>query len=292
MGVVDDATAILHLLAGFEQTPGDTKRGRYALEGKDIAEKVQLDAERINDAVNVLEENGHVEVERYLGTAPYDFGYVELTARGRVEAEHLAMQQAGADAPTLGATVAPMATSITPVGSPFGFTDEDWEAVALDRNAKDALIVVFGYQWKSDSYDTDKLRESVREMFEASLVRVLSKGRIGGVALQFRPLQAGYGTHVFNTIARDIIGADVAVFDTSDLNPNVMIEVGVALTWGTRVLPIRDEPTGPPPSDISGQTWTVYRRSGVEWPDPQHNDKLDELVRRALRKKGVAFPHP
>ena len=151
MGVVDDATAILHLLAGFEQTPGDTKRGRYALEGKDIAEKVQLDAERINDAVNVLEENGHVEVERYLGTAPYDFGYVELTARGRVEAEHLAMQQAGADAPMLSATVAPIATSITPVGSPFGFTDEDWEAVALDRNAKDALIVVFGYQWKSDS---------------------------------------------------------------------------------------------------------------------------------------------
>jgi hypothetical protein len=34
-----------------------------------------------------------------------------------------------------------------------------------------------------------------------------------------------------------IIGSDIAVFETTDLNPNVMIEM--SLRWGTRALPIR-----------------------------------------------------
>ena len=52
------------------------------------------------------------------------------------------------------------------------------------------------------------------------------------VQLDFQSLAAGYGGHLFNKIARDIIGADIAVFETSNLNPNVMLEMGVALTWG------------------------------------------------------------
>jgi len=42
-------------------------------------------------------------------------------------------------------------------------------------------------------------------------------------------LSAGYGRHLFNEIASDIISADIAVFEASDLNANVMIEIGVAL---------------------------------------------------------------
>jgi hypothetical protein len=51
---------------------------------------------------------------------------------------------------------------------------------------------------------------------------------------------------------------DIAVFDVSDLNPNVMIEIGVALTWGIRMLLIRENGSPTPPSDISGQTWAKY----------------------------------
>jgi hypothetical protein len=51
-----------------------------------------------------------------------------------------------------------------------------------------------------------------------------------------------YGEYLFNEIARDIISADIAVFDTSGLTPNVMLEMGVALTSGTRVPPILTEP--------------------------------------------------
>ena len=78
------------------------------------------------------------------------------------------------------------------------------------------------------------------------------------VGLHFQPLAAGY-EHLFNEITCGIISADIAVFDTSDLNPNVMLEMGVALTWGVRVLPIKNEKCQKAPSDISGQTWADYR---------------------------------
>ncbi len=102
----------------------------------------------------------------------------------------------------------------------------------------------------------------------------------------FQSLAAGYGEHLFNEIARNIISADIAVFDTSDLNPNVMLEIGVALTWGVRVLPIKEEKCQKPPSDISGQTWADYRKSGGEFVDPDHKNKLCRMVERAARKKG------
>jgi predicted nucleotide-binding protein len=68
---------------------------------------------------------------------------------------------------------------------------------------------------------------------------------------------------LFNEIARDIISSDIAVFETSDLNPNVMLEMGVALTWDVRVLPIKKEGQPKPPSDISGQTYADYRDSAA-----------------------------
>jgi hypothetical protein len=105
------------------------------------------------------------------------------------------------------------------------------------------------------------------------------------VALDFRTLKAGYGEHLFNEIARDVISADIAVFDTSYQNPNVMLEMGVALTWGVRVLPIKKEGCPKPPSDISGQTWADYRSSGSEFVDTDHESKLVRMVERSARKK-------
>ena len=67
------------------------------------------------------------------------------------------------------------------------------------------------------------------------------------------------------------LASDIAVVETSDLNSNVMIEMGVALTWGTRVPPIRRHDAPPPPSDISGQVWETgnglpaQTATRVEW---------------------------
>ena len=86
------------------------------------------------------------------------------------------------------------------------------------------------------------------------------------------------------TTARDIIGADLAVFETSDLNPNVVLEMGVALTWGMRVLLIKRGGCEKPPSDISGQTWADYEESARKFLDRDHGVKLIEMIKRAVRK--------
>lgn len=105
------------------------------------------------------------------------------------------------------------------------------------------------------------------------------------MVLRHRALTAGYGEHLFNEIARDIISSDIAVFETSDLNPNVMLEMGVALTWGVRVLPIKLEQCEKPPSDFSGQTWADYRDDATAFVYPEHHQKLVIMIERALQKK-------
>jgi hypothetical protein len=79
-----------------------------------------------------------------------------------------------------------------------------------------------------------ELKKNVKATFEAALVEYHERQMGPSVTLKFKVLGAGYGEHLFNEIARDIISADIAVFDASDLNPNVMLEMGVALTWGVR----------------------------------------------------------
>lgn len=173
-----------------------------------------------------------------------------------------------------------------PVGSPFGFTDEDWETVAGRKNDGQRLYTVLGHQFESVQFDTKELRFNIEAMLQRA-VALYNAERLGpAVVLHHKALNAGYGEHLFNEIARDIIGADIAVFETSDLNPNVMLEMGVALTWGVRVLPIKKEDRPKPPSDVSGQTWADHRNSGAEFVDPDHDQKLVRMIGRALRKKG------
>jgi len=129
------------------------------------------------------------------------------------------------------------------------------------------------------------LKTNVEEMFRVALRRYSERPDALPARLEFSPLQAGYGEHLFNEIARDIISADIAAFETSDLNANVMVEMGVALTWGVRVLPIKQLGRPKPPSDISGQTWADYENSAATFVDPDHHEKLDRIVTRAVKKK-------
>ncbi len=250
------------------------------IEAQDLGTQTSLSPEDINDAVAVLGDLGNIEWIRTLGTAPYNFRNVRLTARGRYEVERAAQRPATKARDAV--TILPPA----PIGSPYGFQDEDWETVAGRKDSSENLYVVLGHQFCSTHYDTDLLKANVRSMFELA---VDSYNKLPGsrpVTLDFRPLAAGYGEHLFNEIARDVIGADIAVFDTSDWNPNVMLEMGVALTWGIRVLPIKERTCPRPPSDISGQTWADYQDSGAEFIDPEHHSKVIRMVERAARKKG------
>ena len=178
----------------------------------------------------------------------------------------------------------------SPAGSPYGFTDEDWEVVSRHKARADRLYVVLGHQFESTTYDAAGLKKNVMAMLDAAVQLYNNERRHGAapITLKFKVLAAGYGEHLFNQIARDIIGADIAVFETSDLNANVMLEMGVALTWGVRVLPIKLEGKPKPPSDISGQTWADYHSNGDSFIDPDHEEKLVAMIERAVRKKGRA----
>lgn len=264
-------------------------------QGEELSRLTDLPPERLNDAISILELSGYVRPLRTLGTAPFDFHQASLTPSGRYEWERAVAaaasdEQTGAEAARSGLppNARPVVReSVQPSGSPYGFTDADWEAIDVERNSRN-LIVVFGYQWTdSKFYEPERLLDQV----EADFAKAMEASRASdALTLSFTRLEAAYGEHLFNQIARSIIAADIAVFDISDLNPNVMIEVGVALTWGTRMHPIidtdsRDSALKALPTDISGQTWADYRDSGSIWIDLQHDAKMVELVRRAARLK-------
>lgn len=281
-----DARAILALLA---KRPRD-----QFVPAKEIADEAKLTPDRVNDAVALLVDSGYAEWIQVMGTAPFDFGDAYITSRGRYEHQRRSAMESKVKpqpaVPPGGATSAANQTTPslppTPVGSPYGFTDEDWETVSRHKARADRLYVVFGHQFESEAYDTPILRQNIEHMFETAVQRFNASSRgHAPVKLKFNVLAAGYGEHLFNQIARGIIGADIAVFETSDLNANVMLEMGVALTWGVRVLPIKAQGRPVPPSDVSGQTWVDYQDSGAQFVDPEHITKLVGMIERALRKK-------
>jgi hypothetical protein len=265
----------------------------HALSGANLLSATGLDADRVNDAAALLVSSSNAEWTQTFGTAPFDFADISLTARGRYEQQRAeAAEPARAEPAVSVAQTSPLnATSLAPVpiGSPFGFTDLDWEFVSRRRAEVDRLYVVLGHQFESTLYGSESLRDNVRKMFEQTVAQYNGRRRLGGpIKLKFAALGAGYGEHLFNQIARDIISSDIAVFETSELNPNVMLEFGVALTWGVRVLPIKLKTCPKPPSDVSGQTWADHEDSASVFTDPDHQNKLLSMVERAVQKKAAA----
>ncbi len=277
--VEENANIILATLAELPRPTGSDA----TLTGEQLAEITTLSPEEINDAVTILVEAGFVEWLQVMGTGPFDFLDVHITPRGRYEYER-ASRNVASKGPTGSRVIRPP----SPVGSPFGFTDQDWELVADRKNKNDTLYVVLGFQFSSQFYDSHEIKNNVEDMFQLAVEKYNQMPASFHAVLNFHALEAGYGEHLFNEIARDIISADIAVFETSDLNPNVMIEIGVALTWGVRGLILKKEGRPKPPTDISGQTWADYRDSAKVFLDPEHVQKLVRMVERAMRKKGAS----
>jgi len=275
--VEENAAIVLEAL--YKEFP--KTKGQFEIDGKRVQELTGLSPQEINDAMSILIDADYVEWLQYLGTAPFDFGHVWITPRGKLEYERAKEEYERSPTDMKAMIHEPM----TPVGSPYGFTDEDWETVAEKKSLGNTLSVVFGYQFKSTIYDVARLRENVEKSFRLAVDEYNSLKNAIPVDLDFRFLAAGYGEHLFNEICRDIISADIAVFDTSELNPNVMLEMGVALTWGIRILPIKMKDCPKPPSDISGQTWADYEDSAQVFVDPDHSKKMVRMVERAARKK-------
>lgn len=284
MSSKEDAVTVLLAIAKHERTPNDPLKGKHDVRFWELEEITSMDKSRLQEALKILAEGGAIEAWWKVGDNDY-YDEVSLKPWGHREVERIETEKKRPEQQANSRASHTLVPFRQPVGSPYGFTEEDWEAVIKDREDTSRLIVVFGYKWDSNYYSAEAIRESLKRDFKKALEAASTKSSYPSVDLDFRVLKGGYGGHLFNQIARDIIGADIAVFDTSDLNPNVMIEMGIALTWGVRVLPIYDKRACKPPSDISGHTWAEYEENGSKWSDPDHVKGVQELIEAVLRKK-------
>ncbi|PIQ48052.1 MAG: hypothetical protein COW03_11650 [Cytophagales bacterium CG12_big_fil_rev_8_21_14_0_65_40_12] len=277
MSIEENATNLLIALYNKEN-----EAGRRAYEGHEVSSLIELTPDDINDAVEFLADRDLIERLNWMGTHPYMFGQIELNAKGRHIYQELLKSENVTDSRKAESDI--VAKQPLAAGSPYGFSDEDWEYTQMKINDSQKLIVVMGYQFESEYYNSEKLTSAIKNQFENVLRKWNSDPKTNKFELDFVKLGAGYGEHLFNQIARDIISSDIAIFETSDLNPNVMLELGVALTWGKRVLPIKLKGQKKPPSDISGQTWADYLNDG-EFVNENHDEQLYRMIERAIQKK-------
>ncbi len=234
MGNPIEKNATKIIVSLFENNPHED----LLFDGDEISHWTGLNSVEINNAIDFLDDRGLLDRRNYLGTAPYNFGVVGLNSRGNYIYHELKEANEDKSEVTNNSIVAqqPLAA-----GSPFGFTDIDWEFVQTELSKNSTIKIVFGYQFKSQHYNSENLKLNLQNQFQTAIDKINAKQMTKGVSLNFKSLAAGYGEHLFNQIVRDIISADIAAFETSDMNSNVMIEMEVALTWGKRVLPIKKE---------------------------------------------------
>ena len=276
---------IKYILEIINEQPTD-ENGQVILNGQQIKDLTGLTPSEINDAIAILVENGFVETFNALGTHPYTFYSIKLTPKGKFAYQLRNKEKNQPENSKKVDTKETFYRPIDPVGSPYGFTEDDWEEVYIKQHNNSIIYVVFGFQFESNFYNTETLKINIKTMFEESVQEYKKTINALDITLDFKYLAAGYGGHLFNRIASDIISSDIAVFDISDKNPNVMIELGVALTWGIRVLQIlSDSSSTRQPSDISGHTWTQYSNDGKKFLDPDHQEKLVNMIRRAAQSK-------
>src|SRR3972149_2453207 len=151
MSIEENMSKVLEALVNVPQKEG----GYQYVSGEELSKLTGLSPNDLNDAVTILVTSGYLEWQRTLGTAPYDFRYVILTALGKYEYEKAIKTPSRKD------ETIKFTQPRTPVGSPYGFTAQDWEAVTEARENTSTLLVVFGHAFESKKYNTENLKKNV-----------------------------------------------------------------------------------------------------------------------------------
>jgi hypothetical protein len=115
------------------------------IDGHAIVRLTGLEPGSVNDAVSLLVDSDYGEWIQELGTAPFDFSGISITPRGRYEYQRITASKEE-DSHMLKQEVQDITNgpvpsrAVIPVGSPYGFTDEDWEIVTERKSSIDTLI--------------------------------------------------------------------------------------------------------------------------------------------------------
>lgn len=129
----------------------------------------------------------------------------------------------------------------------------------IERSRGDDLVrIVYAYDWNTQSDNIALIRWEVM-----SVVRSLKQNF--PVRFSFNSLRAKDGS-IYCDICRQIKSADVALFDLSTYNLNVILEIGLAIGIGTYVFILRSAHYQQRPralSDLNGiLEYRFSRRSG------------------------------
>lgn len=81
--IKDNMKTVLEALAKAKRD----EAGEAWTSGKELQKTSGLSPANINDAVKILKDKGLVETLESLGTAPFNFQIVTITAHGRLELE-------------------------------------------------------------------------------------------------------------------------------------------------------------------------------------------------------------
>src|SRR5437867_12682985 len=107
--------------------------------GLDMATNLQLqgmtglEPAQLNDAVDYLDTLGAVWPGRTFGNAPFNFGWVRPTSRGKYLYHEITKNRNEMEEHQAVSRGILPSRPVHPVGSPYGFTETDWTQVVLQK---------------------------------------------------------------------------------------------------------------------------------------------------------------
>jgi hypothetical protein len=257
--------------------------GRSHFDSRWLSRESGLEPGAVASAVDYLDDLGAVKAGRARGH-PAGAWDVRIESRGRFLYQAIRAQEDGYGCADAIGRLLPDPPA-NPVATPYGLTADDWATVASRKTDSQTLHVVVALPFVSAHYDMKALVRNVRDHFRRAVQRYNEAHHDTMITVRFEHLLAGLRRDGFNRVARDILGADLAVFETSDWNPNVMLEMGVALTWGVPVLPLRRATARPIVLDVSGQGYLLYEDSAARILREGFDDHLVGTIEDAIRMK-------
>jgi hypothetical protein len=179
-----------------------------------------------------------------------------------------------------------LSKEISLMSLPYGSTDFNSIYVFPNRKEENEISVVIGLQYISDYYNTNELIGNFKGYFEKSIEIYNKKNFKNKIDLYFEKLSGEYGKPLQKSIKEKITSSDIAIFEISDQNPNVMMEYGIAIGKNVCTLLIREKNSPKPTSNIR-ETWVDYVKSGEIIFDEDFNEKLEKMIIRVIDRKFI-----
>lgn len=123
-----------------------------------------------------------------------------------------------------------------------------------------ALTVTFCYQFSSQHYDKVELHSCI-----ARAIEEVDRG-IDGINVVYDPIEEGLSSEVIHeNITKTIQKSNLVIFELSDLNPNVLFELGLAKGRDKPIIVLREEGVEKPlPTDVQSFIYLKYSKNNLQ----------------------------